>query len=44
MKKRVGGVEQFEFDTLSDGSQMAVTIAVSGWVSRKGNEGKLPLT
>lgn len=40
MKKRVGGVEQFEFDVLSEGSQMTLTVAISGWVSKKGNEGK----
>ena len=40
MKKRVGGVEQFEFDVLTEGSQMTLTIAISGWVSKKGNEGQ----
>lgn len=39
MKKRVGGVEQFEFDVLTEGSQMTVTLAISGWISGKGNEG-----
>ena len=40
MKKRVGGVEQFEFDVLTEGSQMTLTIAISGWVSKKGHEGQ----
>lgn len=39
MKNRVGGIEQFEFDVLSEGSQMTVTLAISGWISKKGNEG-----
>lgn len=39
MKKRVGGVEEFEFDVLSEGDQMHLTIAISGWITKKGNEG-----
>ncbi|XP_067947899.1 transmembrane and coiled-coil domain-containing protein 4-like [Watersipora subatra] len=38
MKKRVGGVEQFEFELLTPGSQMSLTVAISGWVTSKGEE------
>lgn len=41
MHKRIGGIEQFEFDVLSSGSQMTVTIAISGWVGKGGHDGKL---
>jgi len=34
MKKRVGGIEEFEFDVLTEGSQMTITIAVGGWVKK----------
>ncbi|ELU07125.1 hypothetical protein CAPTEDRAFT_150011 [Capitella teleta] len=33
MKKRVGGIEEFEFEPLSEGRQLHVTIAVSGWLA-----------
>lgn len=39
MHKRIGGIEQFEFDVLSPGSQMTVTIAISGWVGKGGYDG-----
>ncbi|KAI8517009.1 Transmembrane and coiled-coil domain-containing protein 4 [Branchiostoma belcheri] len=32
MKKRVGAVEQFEFEPLTEGNQLHITIAVSGWL------------
>ena len=33
MKKRVGEVEEFEFEPLSDGSQLHMTIAIAGWLT-----------
>ena len=33
MKKRVGDVEEFEFEPLSEGRQLHITIAVSGWLT-----------
>ena len=35
MKKRVGGIEEFEFELLSEGRQLAVTIALSGWITEE---------
>ncbi|XP_041062542.1 transmembrane and coiled-coil domain-containing protein 4 isoform X3 [Carcharodon carcharias] len=32
MKKRVGAIEEFEFLPLTDGSQLHITIAVTGWL------------
>ena len=32
MKKRVGAVEQFEFQALSESNQLHIAIVVSGWV------------
>jgi hypothetical protein len=34
MKKRVGEVEEFEFEELTVGTSLHVTIAVSGWLSK----------
>ncbi len=35
MKKRVGSIEEFEFEPLSEGRQLHVTIAISGWLMGK---------
>ena len=35
MKKRVGGIEEFEFEPLSEGRQLHITIALSGWLTDK---------
>ena len=32
MSKRVGEVEEFTFEPLTEGNQLHVTIAVSGWL------------
>ncbi|XP_054155077.1 transmembrane and coiled-coil domain-containing protein 4-like isoform X2 [Oppia nitens] len=36
MKKRVGDIEEFAFDTLTAGRELHLTIAISGWVSQEG--------
>lgn len=33
MKKRVGEIEEFAFDTLTEGRGLHITLAVSGWLS-----------
>ena len=33
MNKRVGGIDEFAFDRLSEGRSLHVTIAVTGWLS-----------
>lgn len=33
MKRRVGGVDEFEFQQITSSNQLAITIAVSGWLS-----------
>jgi len=33
MNKRVGGLKEFEFESLSSGRSLHATIAVSGWLS-----------
>ncbi|KAI1304612.1 Transmembrane and coiled-coil domain-containing protein 4 [Halotydeus destructor] len=38
MKKRVGDVEEFAFETLTPGRQLHVTIAIAGWVTEEGPE------
>ncbi|UYV82332.1 TMCO4 [Cordylochernes scorpioides] len=40
MKKRVGDIEEFTFDTLSEGQQLHVTLAVTGWLSEAGGFGQ----
>ena len=35
MKKRVGGLDEFEFEPLTEGRSLHVTIAVSGWINDK---------
>ena len=32
MNRRMGGIEEFEFDVLTDGSQLNLTIAITGWL------------
>ncbi|CAG2116706.1 unnamed protein product, partial [Medioppia subpectinata] len=36
MKKRVGDIEEFAFDTLTPGRELHLTIAISGWVTQEG--------
>ena len=36
MKKRVGEIEEFAFDTLTPGRELHLTIAISGWVAQEG--------
>ncbi|KFM71036.1 hypothetical protein X975_24495, partial [Stegodyphus mimosarum] len=38
MQKRVGDIEEFMFDTLTDGQQLHITLAVSGWLSEEDKE------
>jgi hypothetical protein len=38
MKKRVGEIEEFAFDNLTQGRELHITIAISGWVSEEGAE------
>jgi hypothetical protein len=33
MQKRVGDVEEFAFDYLTEGTELHITIAVTGWLS-----------
>jgi len=35
MQKRVGGLEEFEFEPLTSGHSLHVTIAISGWLTNK---------
>ncbi|RWS32023.1 transmembrane and coiled-coil domain-containing protein-like protein [Leptotrombidium deliense] len=37
MKKRVGDIEEFAFDTLTKGRELHLTIAVSGWITEEGS-------
>ena len=34
MKKRVGDVEEFEFEDLTMGNSLHITIAITGWLSK----------
>ncbi|KAG0723291.1 Transmembrane and coiled-coil domain-containing protein 4 [Chionoecetes opilio] len=38
MQKRIGEVEEFAFDYLTDGSHLHITIAISGWLTKEGTE------
>ncbi|GFT41052.1 transmembrane and coiled-coil domain-containing protein 4 [Nephila pilipes] len=38
MQKRVGDIEEFAFDTLTEGQQLHITLAISGWLSEEGKE------
>lgn len=40
MQKRVGDIEEFAFDVLTDGEQLHVTLAISGWLTDEG-KGKM---
>ncbi|CAH1775889.1 unnamed protein product, partial [Owenia fusiformis] len=42
MKKRVGAVEEFEFEALSEGSQLHVTVAISGFLTATHKDFKYP--
>lgn len=33
MNKRVGNIEEFAFEKLTDGNELHITVAVSGWVT-----------
>lgn len=33
MQKRVGDIEEFAFDVLTDGQQLHITLAISGWLA-----------
>lgn len=35
MNKRVGDLEEFEFEALTEGRQLHVTVAVSGWLTEE---------
>lgn len=35
MKKRIGELEEFEFEPLTEGRSLHVTVAVSGWLNEK---------
>jgi len=35
MKKRVGKVEEFEFEPISESRQLHITIGVSGWLTEQ---------
>ena len=35
MNKRVGDLEEFEFEELSEGRSLTVTLAITGWLSEK---------
>ncbi|XP_074654422.1 transmembrane and coiled-coil domain-containing protein 4-like [Tubulanus polymorphus] len=41
MKKRVGAIEHFEFMPIAESSQLHLTVAISGWLSK--NEGDFAL-
>ncbi|KAG7173019.1 Transmembrane and coiled-coil domain-containing protein 4-like, partial [Homarus americanus] len=38
MQKRIGDIEEFAFDYLTDGSHLHITIAISGWLTKEGTE------
>lgn len=38
MKKRVGAVEEFAFDYLTEANQLHITVAISGWLLEDGPE------
>ena len=35
MKKRVGELEEFEFETLTEGRDLQVVLTVSGWLTKE---------
>jgi len=35
MNKRVGGLTEFEFEPLTSGRSLSITIVVTGWLSDK---------
>ena len=42
MSRRVGGIEEFAFEPLSEGEQLHLTIAISGWLEES-EDGKISL-
>lgn len=36
--KRVGDIEEFAFEALTENKELCITIAVSGWISDKGED------
>lgn len=38
MQKRIGEVEEFAFDYLTDGNHLHITIAISGWLTKEGTD------
>ena len=34
MKRRVGGIEEFAIETLSEGTSLRCVLAVSGWIDK----------
>ena len=34
MNKRVGAIEEFEFNIISNGEDLQVTIAITGWLTK----------
>ena len=43
MQKRVGDIEEFAFDVLTDGQQLHIALAISGWLTDEG-KGKFQQT
>ena len=37
MNKRVGAIEEFEFKEISEGDDLQVTIAITGWLTKENN-------
>ena len=35
MKKRIGELEEFEFETLTEGKDLQVVLTVSGWLTKE---------
>lgn len=41
MKRRVGGIDEFNFQPITISKQLATTIAISGWLSNDNNSEEL---
>ena len=35
MKRRLGSLEEFEFEPLTEGNHLDITIAITGWLSEE---------
>ena len=35
MKKRVGELEEFEFETIQEGRDLQITLTISGWLTKE---------